>query len=98
MKQGARLAMIRGGTMSLVEKSMTLPNGLRVDPDGTITFPDRTQTMLQPNQMVTMAGMVVPLPPGMPTGGGSRDQTQATKKSTETSAPVIKAGDGTGAR
>ena len=97
MKQGSRVVLMRGGTSTQLDKSLTLANGMRIDADGTITRPDRTQTTLQPTQMVTLAGMIVPLPAGMPTGTAtSGDHSQATN--TNNSAAPIKAGEGTGSR
>lgn len=98
IKQGGRIALVRANKIILLDGALTFPNKLRVDPDGTITHPDKSQTTLQAGQMITMGGMVTPLQSGMPTGTvvTSRVDTQATGPAK--SSPPAKAGEGTGAR
>ena len=97
IKQGGRIALVRANKIILLDGALTFPNKLRVDPDGTITHPDKTQTTLKSEQMITLAGMVVPKMSGMPTGTVVTSKTDSQATGTGQATP-IKAGDGTSAR
>ena len=99
LKQDMRVILLRNGQMSALNEPLQLANGMRVDPDGTVTSPGGSQIKLQPNQMLTMNGMVIPRPANVPPPApATGDGTQATKAGGEASAGVPRAGEGTGAK
>jgi hypothetical protein len=57
-RSGTDILYTRHGITAKVSTPITLPNGVRVGPDGTINYPDGTRAALRANEILTLDGRV----------------------------------------
>lgn len=55
-RSGTQVLFTREGLTQSIEKEVMLENGLRVQSDGTVTFPNGDKTALRNNQLLTLQG------------------------------------------
>lgn|SRR5574338_583682 len=72
MKDGKVMMMKDGKATGPMDHEMTMTNGCKVKPDGTMTMKDGTKMRMQEGQMMTMDGKVVEGGKGMEHGRGMK--------------------------
>jgi hypothetical protein len=76
--------MTQSGVSTPLTDNVKLPNGLRVQKNGTVTLLDGSKSVLQENRLLTFDGQFVPLPTSMEAAAGTLptvpDVSRANKK------------------
>jgi hypothetical protein len=73
--------MVRDGVTTRVDREILFPNGIRVQPNGTVTMKDGTERVLIPNQWLDLEGSIDDTVAQAPTGIEKTTATRVTRES-----------------
>lgn len=78
--------MVRAGVTSRVDREVLFPNGLRVEPDGTVTLRNGREVTLIPNQWLDFEGSIDDTVAQAPTAPGIKETVKEKHRETGVSA------------